>query len=197
MVLAWQEPNLTPAHRLVLLALADCADLEGRNAFVGERSISEHTTLSLRTVKTAIKALRVRGLIVVQALPTNRRSTTYQLQLSGGANRAPMRGANDAPPVGANAAPLEVISRVQSWVQNLQIPHTPYKEDPVDPVDPGAVSLLSKAVIEIWTANPALDGVGLVSQVTHWARARRLPHDIDTIGKAIDLARSARQQVPA
>lgn len=195
MVLAWQEPDLTPAHRLVLLALADCADLDGRNAFVGERSISEHTTLSLRTVKTAIKALRVRGLIVVQALPTNRRSTTYQLQLSGGANRAPVAGVNAAPHVGANAAPLEVISRVQSWVQNQQIPHTPYKEDPVDPVDP-AVSLLSKFADESLRAYPEAPRSWHLAALLTIARPRRLPTDDATMAAALDLALS-RQRVSA
>lgn len=89
LVLAWQVAGLTPATRLVLMDLADCADHDGRNAFRSERTIGEHTMLSTRTVKRAMQTLRGRGLIVVQELPTNRRSTTYELRLSGSGRRAP------------------------------------------------------------------------------------------------------------
>jgi hypothetical protein len=41
LVKAWQVPNLTPAVRLVLLDLADCADHEGRNAFRSEQTIAD------------------------------------------------------------------------------------------------------------------------------------------------------------
>lgn len=187
MVLAWQEPGLTPAQRLVLLALADCADLEGRNAFVGERSISDHTSLALRTVKMGIKSLRDKGLIVIQQLPTNRRSTTYQLLLPGGANRAPH--------VGANRAPLEVISRVQSGVQNVQIPHTPYKEDPFDPVDPRIVSLLAKFGDESLRRFPDADRDWHLHQLNRDASARNLPHDLATLNAALDQALT--RKVPA
>lgn len=79
-------------------------------------------------------------------------------------------------------------------MQNRQIPHTPYKEDPIDPVDPGVVSLLSKAVVADFAM---LDGVSLVQSLTQWARARNLPHDIGTMSKAIDLARLPSAKVSA
>jgi hypothetical protein len=52
------------SKRGVLLALADCADREGMNAFIGERSVSEHTQLGLRTVKLAIALFGFAALVV-------------------------------------------------------------------------------------------------------------------------------------
>ena len=187
LVLAWQERKLTPATRLVLLALADCADLEGRNAFLGERCIAEHTLLSLRTVKRAITALKASGLIFIQELPTNRRSTTYQLCLSRGDNVTPRRG--------DNVSPLGVTSRVTLRVTNQQIPHTSYKEDPVDPVDP-VVALLAKFADESLRAYPDAPRSWHLDSLRTSARPRRLPTDDATLTAALDLA-LVRAQVSA
>ncbi len=143
MVRAWKTEGLTPAERLVLLALADCADRTGTNAFRSESTIADHTLLSLRTVKRSVQGLRAKRLIVIQELPTNRRATTYRLfpdeavrgdnqtpqtATAGGDRQSPRRVRSG----GDNETPLGVTSGVTSVVTFRD----PSKEDPVDPVDP-------------------------------------------------------------
>lgn len=135
LVRAWQVPNLTPATRLVLLDLADCADHEGRNAYRSERTIAGYIQLDVRTVKRAIKELRRRHLICIQELPRQRRSTTYELSL-GNFQRGQI-----------------VTSKKRSGVTlGVTNPHArgdkvhiPSLSDPVlDPVDPRLPALMTE-----------------------------------------------------
>jgi hypothetical protein len=134
LVAAWQVPNLTPAVRLVLLDLADCADHEGRNAFRSEQTIADWCQISLRTVKRAIAELLKRKLITIQELPRQRKSTTYQLQLA-----AVARGVNLSP-LGAPGVTLGVTNRRLSGDKTAG-PST--KDDPgIDPGDPRFADVL-------------------------------------------------------
>lgn len=82
--MAWETPNLAPSERLVLLALAECADFEGRNAFRSVPSIAAYIQVDARTVQRSILALRGRGLVDVQEKPSQHRPTTYQVFPSRG-----------------------------------------------------------------------------------------------------------------
>lgn len=197
MVRAWKEPGLNSSERLVLLALADCSDRSGANAYRSEHTIADHTMLALRTVKRSIQALKAKQLISVQELPTNRRATTYQLfpqEMVGGAKLTPQErrsgGANLTPHVGATLTPLGVTPRVTSRVPNVQIPHTPYKEEPVDPVDPGVASLLRKAAEEEIRTSPQQSDSSLIASVDRWAKARGIRVTLGHILTAIDQARA-------
>jgi hypothetical protein len=132
-VKAWQVPNLTPATRLVLLDLAECADHQGRNAYRSEQTIADWIQLSLRTVKRAVAELRERKLITVQELPRQRRSTTYQLHL-GNFQRGQIVTPKPA---------LVVTLGVTNQRPRGDKSHIAYKDDPVrDPVDPQLPALM-------------------------------------------------------
>lgn len=196
MILAWQEPSLTASQRLVLMDLADCSDREGRNAFRSESSIAEHCQLSIRTVKAAVKTLKERRLLVVQELPTGRKSTTYQLLLGRGAKSAPVSddrsGANDAPVSGAESAPLTDRSgatRGATRGAKCTFPPTPpYKEDPVDPVDPALARLLSKFGSESLRRSPEAEHTTHLEAMRMAARGRGWPHDPRTLAAALEVA---------
>jgi hypothetical protein len=202
MIHAWQEPDLTASQRLVLMDLADCSDREGRNAFRSESSIAEHCQLSLRTVKSAVKTLKERGLLIVQELPIARKSTTYQLMLGRGAKSAPVSGersgANTAPVSGANSAPLDSLrgaTRGATRGANYAFPPTPpNREDPVDPVDPALARLLSKFGTESLQRSPEAEHTTHLEVMRMAARGRGWPHDPRTLAAAlaVALAESAR-----
>ena len=206
MILAWQEPDLNASQRLVLMDLADCSDREGRNAFRSESSIAEHCQLSLRTVKSAVKFLKDTGRLVVQELPTARRSTTYQLTLGRGAKAAPVSdgrsGADSAPLSGAGSAPQGCnpitsrgATRGASRGAKCTFPPTPpYKEDPVDPVDPALARLLGRFGTESLQRSPEAEHTTHLEVMRMAARGRGWPHDPRTLAAALDvaLAESAR-----
>lgn len=197
MVKAWETTNLTPSERLVLLALADCSDRDGLNAYRSERTIAEHTQLGLRTVKAAVAALKVKGHIAVQELPTNRRSTTYRLFPGMGADSAPQRdrvgGAAFAPRMGAGSAPLGVQLGVQKMTargaESAFPPTPPDKEEPVfDPVEPAAVPLIAKLAIAMLDGVTETSRQSQVTDLRRLARSRGWPHDARTIEAALDMA---------
>ena len=207
LVKAWETPGLTPAERLVLLALADCADRFGRNAFKSETTIADHTRLSLRTVKRAIQALKVDGHITVQELPTNRRSTTYQLFAEycaalEASEAAARRGDNVTPPRqtgsrtgrGDTLSPLEVTREVTRGVTLGVTFRDPYKEEPVDPVEPvepAVVSILTKFAAETLANHPQQPRDWVIDYVTKAAQRRRLPHARASVEAAVDRACAA------
>ncbi|MGE0450878.1 MAG: helix-turn-helix domain-containing protein [Vicinamibacterales bacterium] len=223
LVLAWQVPGLTPGTRLVLMDLADCADHDGRNAFRSERTIGEHTMLSTRTVKRAMQTLRGRGLIVVQELPTNRRSTTYELRLPGAVRRGgdnssphehgdrwgdsstPRGGDNSTPRVGDSSSPRRGDTSsplgVTSWVTNDRAggdkADIAYKDDPgIDPVDPGSVlSLLRKCAAEIVRGDgPDITLGTQLAALTRRVGHLRLPCSREQLEDALRQARAEQAQ---
>ena len=70
--------DLSPSQKLVLLALADCADSAG-TCFPGRRLLSEKTGLTDRTVDKCIKALADAGLLKVERRLTDRGDHTSNL----------------------------------------------------------------------------------------------------------------------
>lgn len=213
MVRAWEVRNLTPSERLVLLALADCADREGRNAFRSESTIADHTQLGLRTVKRAIANLKTKRLIEVQELPVQRRSTTYSLFPAG-----PDRG--EGRPVehesrGANLAPLQNRLGVPLGVPNVTLrgakSNIPYKDDPVfDPVEPharaagGAIphadgqaerwrNAIRTLVHQHLREDPTAGGIELLDAIAAECASVGIPRDDGLIGEAIEQALSERR----
>lgn len=84
-----------PGQLLVLIALAERADEEGRNAWPGKAWLAERGRCSTRTVQRHLQALRARGLIVegdqrlVDHLRPDRRPTVYDLVIARGDNLTP------------------------------------------------------------------------------------------------------------
>jgi len=204
MVKAWEEPGLKPSERLVLLALADCADRVGRNAFKSESTIADHTQLSLRTVKRAIAELLELELIEIQERPTNRRSTTYRLfpvycaaleaaeeQARGGDNLAPPAGRQRGARGGDNVTPLGVTRGVTPGVTRGVTFRDRYKDEPVDPgepVDPSVVSFLALFALEALRRKPDQPRTWLIDEVRKGARSRSLPHHTAALEAAVDQA---------
>ncbi|SFI69985.1 Helix-turn-helix domain-containing protein [Pseudomonas guineae] len=101
-----QRVVTTPSARHVLLCLANYADKNGKAAFPSANSLSEDTGLSVRTIRTALEALREAGVISLgnQAIAAayidrhDRRPVVYDLAMQRGAATAPgaERGATAA-----------------------------------------------------------------------------------------------------
>ncbi|MHC4092903.1 MAG: helix-turn-helix domain-containing protein [Planctomycetota bacterium] len=117
---AWQQP-LSPALKLILMALADAAD-DGGISWPSVSTIAVKCNLSTRTVRRGIQALIVSGLLVSE--PRYRRdgscaSNRYRLQLSGGdkLSLAPVRA--DRPPGQGRQGPPDtgVIPRTTTGTQ--------------------------------------------------------------------------------
>lgn len=95
----------SPTARHVLLCLANYADKDGHAAFPSALSLSEDTGLSIRTIRTALEALREAGAIALgnQAIAAayidrhDRRPVVYDLAMKRGAAAASggERGAAD------------------------------------------------------------------------------------------------------
>lgn len=127
MVKAWDVRGLTPSERLVLLALAECADREGRNAFRSKSTIADYVQLGERTVQLALRNLKARQLIAVQEGPRQRRATTYLL-FPRGADFAPLKTGS-----GEQLGEQKTLTRGASC--------SPGTLDPLlDPVDPRRLS---------------------------------------------------------
>jgi hypothetical protein len=84
-----------PGQLLVLIALAERADDEGRNAWPGKAWLADRARCSTRTVQRHLQALRAQGLIVegdqrlVDHLRPDRRPTVYDLVITPGDNLTP------------------------------------------------------------------------------------------------------------
>ena len=84
--------KLAAEHRLVLIVLADHADVEGANAWPSRARIASRLGTTERSVSRALAALERQGLIrrgnqaLTKHLPADRRPVVWQLRLGG---RAP------------------------------------------------------------------------------------------------------------
>lgn len=100
-----QTDVMTPTARHVLLCLANYADKSGKGAFPSANSLSADTGLSVRTIRSALEALREAGVIALgnQAIAAayidrhDRRPVVYDLSMGRGAAAASggERGAAD------------------------------------------------------------------------------------------------------
>ncbi len=170
LVLAWKEADLTPAERLVLLALADSADREGRNAFPGAPTIAEHCQIDLRSVRRCLADLKARQIIAVQEPARHHRPTTYRL--------FPRR---------ANLALLENSSGVTSGVTNPPNPPTPpYKEDPGDPVGEATLRLLERTATQF--LRHQITGEELVTRLRRWSGGRISETTLRLIARKVESA---------
>lgn len=106
-VWGWKLPAV---EKLVALKLADCANDSGENAFPALATIADECGLSRRGVQGVLDRLEQRGLVAVQAEHTNRRPTTYRVNLDAVVRDAPDASleVHDVHPGDAPAAPLEV-----------------------------------------------------------------------------------------
>jgi DnaD/phage-associated family protein len=115
--LVWDIEGLSPAQKLVLLALADHANDSGNSIRPGVARLISKTSLSERAVRRALADLRSVGWIVVVKNSTNREPNHYRLNVEK-INVKEIRGARNAPqdksgvpemhPGGARNAPLGV-----------------------------------------------------------------------------------------
>lgn len=65
MTWVWEHSPVAGNERLVLLAIADCADDEGRNAWPSMRTLAHKTRLDVRTVQRIVRRLQQGGHIAV------------------------------------------------------------------------------------------------------------------------------------
>lgn len=90
--------DLTSSEKLVLIAISS----HGHTAFPSQKRLARMTSLSVRTVKSAVASLRTKKAILTIA---GRKSLTYRVVLTG-ATIAPM--GQPLHPTSATIAPLEV-----------------------------------------------------------------------------------------
>jgi hypothetical protein len=97
---AWKQEGLLSSDKLVLVALADSAWDDGRNAFPSVGFLARKTSLCRRTVQTALRRLTEAGKISESsaAEPTKSMPTTYRLHMDPGAESAPPRAADAQAP---------------------------------------------------------------------------------------------------
>lgn len=69
----------SPAQKLVLLAYAAHANVDGRGIYPGMTRIVERTGLSEFTVRRALRVLEERGVLIREVEPTPRKSTEWRL----------------------------------------------------------------------------------------------------------------------
>lgn len=95
------EQTLKPAHKLVLLALADFAD-EHQNCWPGQQTIAEKASVSERTLRRILSELEDDGYIKRARRNTQtgfRTSDSYHLEI------LPAESAGRTPPTGQKSAP--------------------------------------------------------------------------------------------
>jgi len=82
MGLCWYVKDLTPAQKVVLVALADHAEDDGSRVYPGVERLTYKTSLSERTVRRALSDLREKGLLIVIKESTYHKSTEYRIDLT-------------------------------------------------------------------------------------------------------------------
>lgn len=79
MTWVWRQSTATGNDRLVLLAIADAADDEGRNAWPSIATLAAKTRLDERTVRRIVRRLETEGHIEVDRAGGGRYSNTYRV----------------------------------------------------------------------------------------------------------------------
>ena len=82
MGLCWYTKGLTPAQKVVLVALADHGEDDGSRVFPGVERLTFKTSLSERTVRRVLSDLRGKGLLIVIKDSTFHNTTEYRIDLS-------------------------------------------------------------------------------------------------------------------
>ena len=136
---AWSVPDVSPAQKLVLLALANYADERGK-CWPSIRTVSNRTCLGRRTVTRALETLGRAGLIKSGQRSRDdgsQSSNTYNLPIKKGCQsgmggcHSGMGGGQSGTPRGVRAAPLEPsleppvnhISEIQEIVDYYRSKH--------------------------------------------------------------------------
>ena len=99
MGLAWYVGGLTAAQKVVLLALADHANDEGRHIYPGVARLTKKTSCGERTVRRALKSLRDAGVIKMVREATHHSPREYRIDVPE------MQARQDTP---ARAAPHDL-----------------------------------------------------------------------------------------
>ena len=118
---------MSDGARLVLIALADYADADGRNAFPAKRRLAERLGVTERTIQRHLAALRESGHIVlgdarhVSHYLADRRPTVYDLALDRPVEpRHETRERGDSPVIGETAlSPGGETERARAGRQNV------------------------------------------------------------------------------
>lgn len=161
MVKAWDVHDLTPAERLVLLALAECADRDGRNAFKSESTIADYVQVNIRTVRRSLETLKARQLIDVQEARRQHRPTTYRLFPARPDIVPGLKSGSDRTSDRTNKQSRPDIGRGRTL-------------DPLlDPVDPLALlGLFAKRALEVLTEEPTIRPDQLRRRLEEWGNRR-------------------------
>jgi hypothetical protein len=97
----WEHSQSGPTQRLVLLAIADCANDSGAEAYPSMSKLRMKTGLSERAIQGALKNLSELGELVVYLNAGPKGCNRYRITMPTPAGDAPpqeMRGAGDAAP---------------------------------------------------------------------------------------------------
>jgi len=100
MAWVWEQSQSTPTQRLVLLAIADCANDAGAEAYPSMATLRKKTGLSERAIQAALNGLVALGELAVNLNAGPRGCNRYRVIATPAGNAPPqeMRGAGDAPP---------------------------------------------------------------------------------------------------
>lgn len=176
----WNHSQAEGTARLVLLAIADAANREGRNSCQSANTIAEMCRVSKRTVRYKISELLATGELGKEGKNGEYGTTVYYFPKmvedapkQGGANSAPganLAGANSAP--GAKSAPEGCKTEPQGVQMFAHNPINPSSSKELHPINnahahetvgerqrpaPGRVNY-SPAFEQFWEAYPRKEG---------------------------------------
>lgn len=80
----WENAQAKGHCRLVLLAIADCADDNGMNAFPSQPKLADKTLLTVRTIRRVIRQLETDGYLTVDRSTKRGRATVYTVHMRAG-----------------------------------------------------------------------------------------------------------------
>lgn len=80
----WEESQAKGNDRLVLLAIADCADDNGMNAFPSKQKLADKTLLDVSTIRRVVKRLEEAGYLSVDRSSVRGRANVYTVHLARG-----------------------------------------------------------------------------------------------------------------
>ncbi len=132
MTWVWEHSRSQPAHRLVLLAIADCANDAGEQAYPSGATLAKKTGLSERGVRAALVGLASIGELHVEYKAGPRGCNRYRVVMK---DHAPDAGSQATPP-GTSSTVNEVHSAPDALTTRHVVPGTRH-ETTVDPA-PGA-----------------------------------------------------------
>lgn len=78
----WEHSPAKGNCRLVLLAIADCADDNGMNAFPSKQKLADKTLLDVSTIRRVVRRLEESGLLSVDRSTERGRANVYTVNMS-------------------------------------------------------------------------------------------------------------------